>query len=305
MNKLNITAIILTHNEKQHIARCISSVEHFVTDVVVVDSFSNDGTVEIAERLGARVFRNAWVNYSAQFQWALDNTKIDTEWVMRIDADEYAEPSLVNALSRNMPQLKDETTGLYVRRKYLFLGTWIRHGAMYPVYVLRIWRHGVGRIEQRWMDEHIVLRSGQTMTLDGDLTDDNKNSVAWWINKHNQYATREMIDLLNIKYRFLPQDNQLRQVAGNSQAKRKRAIKEHIYTRMPLFIRPICYFLYRYFFRLGFLDGSKGFAFHFMQGLWYRALVDLKTMEAEEWIKACKNQHEIRATLAEKTGLAL
>jgi len=150
-----------------------------------------------------------------------------------------------------------------------------------------------------------VLSEGEALTLNGDIVDDNLNPVSWWINKHNQYATREMIDLLNVRYHFLPTDGQLKQVAGNSQAKLKRAIKEHIYTRIPLFVRPVCYFFYRYILRLGLRDGKRGFAFHFMQGLWYRALVDVKVLEAEGWIKSCKSKQEIKSMLAEKTGLVL
>jgi len=176
---------------------------------------------------------------------------------------------------------------------------------MHPIHVLRLWRRGAGRIEQRWMDEHIVLNHGEALQLDGAIADDNLNSISWWINKHNAYATREMIDLLNLRYHFLPRDDQLEVQTGKSQAAWRRRIKEGAYARLPLFVRPLAYFFYRYFFKLGFLDGLKGFAFTFMQALWYRTLADLKVMEAEEWIKTCETPQEIRAVLAQKTGLKL
>jgi glycosyltransferase involved in cell wall biosynthesis len=305
MTPLNLTAIIITYNEALHIARCIKSVRQIARDVVVVDSYSSDNTIEIAQALGARVFRNRWVNHAVQVQWAIDNTAIESDWVMRIDADECIEPSLVKALSTSIAKLSESTTGLRVRRKYFFLGHWIRHGAMHPLYVLRVWRNGVARIEQRWMDEHVVINRGETVNLDGDIVDDNLNSITWWIDKHNHYASREMIEMLNKRHGFLPTDVQLKQQAGNSQAKWKRVIKDSLYVHMPLFIRPTLYFFYRYFLRFGFLDGAKGFSFHFMQAFWYRALVDVKLLEAEEWIKSCGTKEEIKAVLADKTGLSL
>lgn len=305
MEKLNLTAVILTHNEELHISRCIESVSQIAADVVVVDSFSNDNTAAIARELGARVFSNPWINYATQFQWALDHTDIQSDWILRIDADEYIEPELHRLLREKLPSLPASITGLYVQRKYLFLGRWMRHGAMHPINVLRLWRRGAGRIEQRWMDEHIVLNHGEALQLDGAIADDNLNSISWWINKHNAYATREMIDLLNLRYNFLPKDDQLEVQTGKSQAAWRRRIKERTYARLPLFVRPMAYFVYRYFFKLGFLDGLKGFAFTFMQALWYRTLADLKVMEAEEWIKSCETPQEIRAVLAQKTGLKL
>jgi len=305
MEKLDLTAVILTYNESRHIARCIESLRPIARDIVVVDSFSKDDTVAIAEALGARVLQNPWICYAAQFQWALDNGGIQTEWVLRIDADEYAEPGLCQALTGALPDLPVDVTGLYIQRKYLFLGRWMRHGAMHPIDVLRVWRHGAGRIEQRWMDEHVVLERGTAQRIEGAIADDNLNSISWWTAKHNDYATREMIDLLNLRYGFLPKDNQLQVQTGHSSAAWRRKIKERVYARLPLFVRPLSYFCYRYFLRLGFMDGVKGFAFTFMQALWYRSLVDLKVLEAEEWIKHCQSPQEIKTVLAEKTGLAL
>jgi glycosyltransferase involved in cell wall biosynthesis len=300
----DITAIILTFNETIHLERCIKSLAGIARDIVIVDSFSTDDTCDIARRMGARVFQNPWVNYANQFQWGLDNGNIETQWILRIDADEYVENDLKDQITMALSMAQPNVTGFYVRRKYVFLGRWIRFGAMYPIDVLRLWRKGSGRIEQRWMDEHIVLEQGNAERLTGNIVDDNLNSVGWWVGKHNGYATREMIDLLNLKYGFIPQDESMeRQEAG--QAKLKRWLKKSIYANLPYFVRPIVYFLYRYFLKLGFLDGTRGFAFHFMQGCWYRCLVDLKMLEAERWIEGARTPAEIRQILTAKTGLAL
>jgi glycosyltransferase involved in cell wall biosynthesis len=304
-DKLDMTVVVLTYNEERHIARCIGSAATFARRVLVVDSFSTDRTIDIARQHGARIYQNKWLNYAAQFQWALENGGITTEWIMRLDADEVVEPNLEHALRAAVSTPTGEASGFYVRRKYIFLGKWIRHGGMYPIHVLRVWRAGHARIERRWMDEHMVLLRGHAEYLDGDIRDDNLNPVSWWVEKHNGYATREMIDIVNQQYRFLSSDGQIRRQPGYSQAKSKRVVKEKIYNRLPLFVRPLFYFLYRYLIKLGFLDGSTGFAFHFMQGFWYRTLVDLKVLEAKRWLRDCTTNEERRAILAEKTGLNL
>jgi len=300
----DITAVILTFNEGIHLRRCIESVQGFVTDIVVVDSFSTDETKAIAQEFEVKFYQNAWVNYSNQFQWALDHGDIKTEWILRIDADEYIEKNLKEEVTLALLDTPKDICGYYVRRKYVFLGKWIKYGAMYPIEVLRLWRRGAGRIEQRWMDEHIVLDQGTSGHLKGNIVDDNWNSVDWWIGKHNGYATREMLDLLNLKYNFLVVDDSMDR-QENGQAKVKRWLKQKLYANLPFFVRPLMYFLYRYFIKLGFLDGVKGFAYHFMQGYWYRSLVDLKMLEAEGWIGQERDAEKIKQILSVKTGLKL
>ncbi len=302
--KLDITIIILTFNESLHIKRCIKSVKSFCSDVIVVDSFSTDDTQKIAESLGVRFVQNAWVNHAHQFNWALNNIDISTEWIVRIDADEYVEKPLEMEISDALEGVSEQVNGFYFRRKYFFLGQWIRHGAMYPIDVLRMWRTGTGYIEQRWMDEHVVLEHGEAVYLKENIVDDNLNNISWWISKHNTYATLEMIELLNLKYHFILSDHSIEQ-RGGGQARIKRWVKQSIYTKLPCFFRPALYFIYRYFFKLGFLDGIKGFAYHFMQGYWYRSLVDLKMLEAERWIGYECDPEKIKYILIEKSGLKL
>ena len=278
---LDITVVILTYNEEKHIERCLENINGLVKRIVIVDSYSTDETVEICKKFGASVYQNKWINYAEQFQWGLDNCGINTAWTMRLDADEYFEPDLANELKQSLPSIESDINGLYLRRKVLFKGKWIRFGGFYPHILLRIWRTGHGRIEQRWMDEHIVLNPANTLMLINNLIDHNLNNIDWWTNKHNAYATREMVDLLNIKYGIATKDHALQQ-SNDIQAKTKRIIKEKIYARLPLGLRPLLYFLYRYILRLGFLDGAKGFVFHFLQGFWYRMLVDVKVKEIEE-----------------------
>jgi glycosyltransferase involved in cell wall biosynthesis len=279
---MELTALILTADEEVHIERCLRSLLPVAGKIFVVDSFSTDRTVEIARSFGVEVAQHPWKNYADQFQWAIDHCGAQSGWLMRIDADEYLEPDAQKEIKMLFPKIPDEIDGIYIQRKVFFEGQWIRYGGFNEQIHLRFWRTGKGHIEQRWMDEHIVLApESKTFMLKGQLVDDNLKGMTFWINKHNKYATREAVDLLNNKYHFLAVDADLKQT-DYPYAKWKRVVKDQIYTRLPAGLRAFLYFIYRYFFLLGFLDGRKGFLWHFMQGYWYRLLVDVKIMEIEE-----------------------
>jgi glycosyltransferase involved in cell wall biosynthesis len=268
----DITFVILTFNEEQHIERCIRSAKKVSDKIIIVDSCSNDNTVNLAEKLGAKIVTNPWVNYATQFNFALDNCDIDTNWIFRLDADEVISESLVNSLLTNIPTVTENVSGFYVKRRIDFLGKAIKYGGIYPGLMLRLFRKQHGRCEVRWMDEHIQLSQGDTECLEGDLVDDNLNNLTWWSEKHASYAKREMVDLLNLRYKFFDTDGVKPKLWG-LQSERKRWLKLR-YSLLPLFLRPFIYFFYRYFVRLGFLDGKNGLIWHFLQGFWYRFLVD-------------------------------
>lgn len=279
--KSSLVVIILTWNEAIHIRRCIESLIPLGGRLIVVDSHSTDETVEIARGLGAEVVSRSWKNYADQFQWALDNYSANAEWIMRMDADEYIESDLQCELRELLSEPCNEISGFYFNRKVFFNGQWMRRGGTYPQWLLRVWRAGRGRIEQRWMDEHVVMDSGsRTMRLRGGLVDDNRKGIGFWVGKCNGYATREMVDLLNVKYCLFPRDTAI-SVLDDPQAKWKRFFKDKCYANLPPALRALAYFAYRYVIRFGFLDGVNGFLWHFMQGCWYRLLVDVKVIEAE------------------------
>jgi glycosyltransferase involved in cell wall biosynthesis len=274
MRPLDLTVLVLTYNEEHHLQRCFESVRAIAKEIIVVDSFSTDRTKNLAEERGATVLQNAWVNYSTQFNWALRNASIRTTWIMRLDADEVVTQELASELRTVLSTT--ESSGLTVNRRIYFMGRWIRYGGIYPAPMLRIWRNGKGVCEERWMDEHIQV-GGAVSHVRGDISDMNLNGISWWVEKHNKYASREAIDLL-----LLQQAGPSRKSEGvDRRARRKRWLKERIYSRLPLGLRAVAYFFGRYVLMLGFLDGWRGFIFHFFQGLWYRILVDVKVFEIE------------------------
>lgn len=295
-----LSVVILTLNEEIHIKRCIESLLPITTNIFVVDCYSTDKTVEIAKSLGAKVFQNHWPgNHAKQFQWGLDNCKITTDWVMKMDADEFVLPDLAAEINSRLSIVDNEVSGIYLKRRVNFMGRWIKHGSYYPIWLLRIWRYKDGVMEQRWMDEHVKLIAGNTIHFDADIVDDNKNNLAWWTSKHNNYSTKEAVDILNTIYVFKRYDEVEAKFFG-TQEQRKRKFK-HIYARMPLFLRPFIYFVWRYFIKLGFLDGKQGLIWHFLQGFWYRFLVDAKINEI--YLKAGKNKDDIQKLLKDDYGI--
>ncbi len=299
----DIDVIILTYNEERHIARAIAAVAPIAKTVFVIDSYSTDRTVDIARENGAVVLQNKFVNYAKQFMWGLDNAPTTAAWIMRLDADEIIEPDLAVEIQRRMPSIGEDVAGINLKRKHIFLGRWVRHGGRYPLVLLRIWRRGQGRIEDRWMDEHIIVWGGRTVTFDGSFSDWNLNDLTFFTEKHNKYATREAIDVINQKYGLFYRDVELASEGGSWQAAVKRLVKERIYNKVPFQISALSYFVYRYIFQLGFLDGKEGLIYHFLQGFWYRFLVGAKIYELETAIAHLRDKTEIVAELRRLTKL--
>lgn len=291
----SITAIVLTFNEEKHIGRCLESLRDAVDRIVVVDCFSTDETRSIAARLGAEVVTHAWVNHSAQLNWALDTISVSTDWILRIDADEVLLTQYATVLPSLLARLPKTVSGVSIKRRIHFLGQWIRYGGIYPNRTLRIWRTGRGRYESRWMDEHMMV-NGDIAHLDVDVADINLNGVTWWVDKHNRYASREVIDILTRSGKCGSKNEVM-----DGRSRRIRWLKETLYLRIPRGLRAFLYFSYRYFIRFGFLDGWRGFAFHALQAFWYRLLVDIKLDEIETVMKGSG------LTLAEaaRDGLAI
>ncbi|NEQ52811.1 MAG: glycosyltransferase family 2 protein, partial [Leptolyngbya sp. SIO3F4] len=197
-------------------------------------------------------------------------------WIMRLDADERLTPELAEELIEVLPKASKDITGYQVKRRVFFMGRWIRYGGYYPTWLMRIWRTGYGTCEQRLMDEHIVLSEGRIANLEYDIIDDNQKCLSFWIDKHNRYADREVQDILAARNKVQGDGLAVKQF---SQAKQRRWIKTNLYSRFPLFSRAFIYWLLRYTIGLGFLDGVEGLVFHFLQGFWYRFLVDAKLYE--------------------------
>ena len=294
---LDLSVIILTYNEELHLRRCLENVQPIAKDVFVIDSFSTDRTLQIASEFpNVQVLQNKWENnYAKQFNWGLEHAPIRTKWVLRLDADEYLMPDLVKELQEKMPTLPEEVSGCIFNRRHIFMNQWMKRG-IYPVKLLRVFRYGKGMCEQRLMDEHIQLLEGSAVEFEHDFCDHNLNDLSWFCHKHVNYAIREAVDLLDIELNLTgaAETDDNKEISKQAIAKR---MKKHKYAQQPLFWRSFAYFCYRYFFKGACLDGKVGFIWTFLQGWWYRTLVDAKVFEIK---KACGNDKEkIRRYLKE------
>ena len=193
-----------------------------------MDSFSTDNTAKIASAAGARVVQREFVNQALQFQWALDVLPIETDWVMRLDADEVLTHELAEEIRLQLMKVPADVSGVNLRRRHIFLGRWIKHGGRYPLTLLRIWRKGAARIEQRWMDEHMVLLHGRAVTFEHDFSDHNLNDLTFFTDKHNRYATREAVEVLRMRYGLSGATQCLTSESTSRQATAKRWVKERV-----------------------------------------------------------------------------
>lgn len=271
---LDLTAIILTYNEEKNIVHCINSIKELAKRIVVIDSFSTDETVELAKQLGAEVFQHKFVNQAKQYIYGVEVANIDTKWVFRIDADERLTAESAKEIEE-ICSINDNTNvnGIVVRFKVNFMGKELKHGGIYPFRKLLIYKHGKAYMEDRNMDEHIVLSEGRSVELKNDSLHCDYKDLNVWIDKHNKYASREVEDYFeNIQYRSAS-------AKLNKGAKIKRFIKFSIYYKLPMGMRAHLYYIYRYYLKMGFLDGKEGKIFAFMQAYWYRYLVDAKIYE--------------------------
>ncbi len=284
---IDLTIIILTKNEEQNLKKCIDSFRGIAKRIVIVDSYSSDKTVQLAESLGAEVYVHKFENHAAQFNWALENINLNTIWVAKIDADEEFTQELAQEIDEKLNNLSSTVNGIILRRRVYFMGRWLKHGGKYPELLLRIFRVGYGRSEMKMMDEHLIITDGEAIRLQHDFIDNNNKSLEWWISKHNWYSNKEVLDQ---QMKAKKENRCVEETVTSFQAKIKRFIKNHGYYSLPKFFRAHLYFIYRYYFRLGFLDGKEGKIYTFLQAYWYRYLVDAKMYECEKLGVAMENQ---------------
>lgn len=264
----DITAIILTRNEEDYIADCIKSIKKIVKRIVVVDSYSEDNTINIARSLGAEVYQHDFYNYAKQYMYAIDIANVKTKWVLRIDADErLTEESAKELQVLCDNNMETDVSGIVLRFYNIFMGKPIKHGGMYPWKKLSVYKAGAGNIEDRNMDEHIIINYGKTIEAKKDSKHLAFKGLTFFTNKSNWYSTREAMD-------YFEQIN-----VDKKNSSIKTIIKMKVYYKLPLGFRAWIYYLYRYYFRLGFLDGKEGKIFNFLHAYWYRFLVDAKIYE--------------------------
>ncbi len=272
---IDATAIVMTKNEEKNIVDCLKSMQGFAKRVVVIDCGSTDDTVELAKKYNADVYTHEFEYYAKQFNWGLENCDIDTEWVIRLDADERFPVKLCAEIETLIEKYKgQEMNGITIEANFYFLGRCMKHGLKNKRKMM-LFKKSCGCIEDKRRDAHSIISSGFSVSTKEHFEHYDFKDIDNYIKKYNWYATREMMDYIEHKRGM--QENTIQDAAIQKQ----RAKKYGLYYKTPKFVRAWAWFIYNYIFRLGFLDGKEGLMFYFLECYWYRMLVDSKIFEYE------------------------
>jgi glycosyltransferase involved in cell wall biosynthesis len=280
---LPITVVVLTHNEEANLNACLESVAGWTSSIFIVDSGSTDQTRRIADQYGSNFFHHAFESHTRQWRWALDQLPLSGEWVLALDADQRVTPELRDELFdlfQDRAEKLDGIAGLYFKRRQVFRGRWIRHGGYYPKYLLKLFRRSMVLLDEGDLVDHHFYVIGRTFKSRCDIIEENhkEDDITFWIDKHNQYASR----LAEEELRRIQQLAVAPLTPSLLGSPDQRSLwRKAMWSRLPQYVRPFLYFVYRYFLRLGFLDRKQGFIFHFLQAFWFRLLVDIKLDEAK------------------------
>lgn len=270
---MTISVVILTFNSEDTIGKTLEKAKKVSDDIHVVDSFSADRTLEILKENNVNVVQRPFESYGAQRNWAIENLPLKYPWELHLDADEWLSDKLIALINSLKGSFPDQIDGYFIRRNTMFLGRELHHAGHSPWH-MRLFRHGKGHCENRRYDQHYYV-VGKTEQLNGAMIDDMRMSLNEWITRHNKWASAEALEIYEGESsgRITPA------LLGNPVQKIR--FLRLIYESFPLFVRPFLYFFYRYFLRLGFLDGKEGLIYIVLQSFWFRFLVDAKFFELQ------------------------
>lgn len=275
MNK-DFSFIILTYNEEMHLPRLFESIKDLNATTYILDSVSTDATIEIAEKYGAVVKTHPFENHPKQWDFALKNFEIQTPWIIGLDADQIVTPELYLMLKEFETENYIGINGIYFNRKNYFQGSWIRYGGYYPIYLLKMFRTGIGFSDLNENMDHRFIVPGKTVIWKkGHLLEENlkENDIHFWFKKHERYSdliAQEEVE----RMRKLRSQSLKPNLLGNPDE--KKAWLKRLWWKLPLGIRPYLYYGTRMFLQFGLLDNKTARHFHYLQGLWFRKLVDKK-----------------------------
>jgi len=273
---IDATAIIMTKNEEKNIVECLKSMSGFAKRCVVIDCGSTDQTVELAKDNGADVYFHEFEYYAKQFNWGIDNCDINTEWIIRLDADERFPIALNNEIEKLIDENKEKPmNGIMIEADLFFMGKCLKFGGKKKCKMM-LFKRDCGRIEDRRRDAHSVISEGYTVKTKHRFLHYDFKDLDTFIRRYNWYATREMQDYIDYT-RGVQQDS----IAGK-EIQKVRNKKFGVYYKFPKFIRCWMLFVFVYIFQLGFLDGKAGLMFAYFDTYWYRFLVDAKIHEYEK-----------------------
>jgi glycosyltransferase involved in cell wall biosynthesis len=274
---MTLSVVILSRDSEATIGATLASAAFVSDDIHVVDSGSNDNTLAIAKAAGAQLYHHPFENYGAQRNWAIANVAFRHPWELHLDADERLSDELVAAILKlKAGGFAGPEVGYFIPRLMMFLGAPIRHGGMYPIWHMRLFKHGHGRCEDRRYDQHFYV-DGPAGRLPYPMIDDIRMPLNEWTIRHNRWAEAEAEEL---RLGTAGPGVIVPKLTGGTPVQQKRALRAG-YNSAPRFLRAFLLFFYRYVLRAGFLDGKAGLIFFVLQTFWFRFLIDAKLYEAD------------------------
>jgi glycosyltransferase involved in cell wall biosynthesis len=230
MDRESVSALVPTFNSSQTLHATLESLK-WAEEIVVVDSFSTDATIEIAGQYGAKVLSHEYVNSATQKNWAL--SECTCAWVLQVDSDEVLSPELRDEIALSLKKATSDIHAFRIPRMNYFLGRWMEHGGNYPDYQTRLFRRGDGRWEDREVHAHIQV-SGRVETLKSPIVHNDWPTLSKMVTRLDRYTRYEADELSKQGAPFHWSD---------------------------LVLRPVMGFLYRYIWLQGFRDGWRGLIF--------------------------------------------
>jgi glycosyltransferase involved in cell wall biosynthesis len=292
---LDLTIIVLTYNEEKNLPDCLQSLQAIPAPVFVVDSFSTDSTISILKEKNITHVQHPFVNYSVQRNWSQSNDPFQSSWVLHLDADERLSEELKKWLIHDFSSY-NEADGFIFSRRAVFMDKWIRYGGHYPNRFLKLYKKSLGKCEDKAYDQHFICEGKKVIIPNKDIINILSDNLGRFIDRHNTWSLMEAIEILKQE-----RSGEVKSSLSGNPIERKRWMKNNLFEKSPLFLRSFFYFIYRYIFRLGFLDGRQGLIFHVLQGFWFRFLVDAKVYEIRKEMK--EMNMPLEAVIKNKYGL--
>ncbi|GAL84063.1 spsA protein [Sporocytophaga myxococcoides] len=289
MNK--ITFIILTYNEEKNIGDLLDNLKGIPGEILVVDSYSKDKTIDIVKERSVCYLQHPFENYSVQRNWAQENNPFKTDWVFHLDADERLTTELRSWLINDFKP-SPGIDGYMFGRRAIFMGKWIKSHYNYH---LRLFKPEKGGCEAKAYDQHFIVNGKTQVIKKKDMTSEVADNLNNFIASHNKWSFLEAIDVIKNE-----EGGEVKASFWGSPIERKRWMKNNLFHKTPLFLRSFIYFFYRYFIQMGFLDGKEGLAFHVLQAFWFRFLIDAKVLEIK--LKMKENNQDLDTTLETNFG---
>jgi len=270
--KAPVSIIILSLNEEANIEYCLRSINEWSNDIHIVDSYSEDNTIRSAMKYTKNIHQIKEGHWADLRNWAINNLSLKYDWVLFLDADERLTEELKKEIFEVL-KISQEINGFYIKRRFIFMDSWLKHGGLYQK-VLRLFRHKFTDYIPEGDVEYARVR-GKVGLLKQDMIHEDKKSIFRWIEKHNKISDRAAKQYLNRKISLLKKREKGIEIEGGHRI----WVKETVWEKIPLLLRPFVMFLYQYIFRLGFLDGLEGLIYHLLQSFWYRLLIYVKVRE--------------------------